>query len=203
MEARHSIYSNIVDSIISLIDAVEELKITFTCIEEKEKVEESKSVILKYSEDLRKNAENDTRRNCYSMDELSEKEARLHHRQMSTEVFGSSNIKVVGEQACPPSRVVQALKYLWSSPSIQQAYERRNEFQLIDSASYFLDDLDRVCTSDFEPTDDDILRTRVRTTGIVKIEFEFRHLMVIERTIFISLLSSYFILILLRGKYYF
>ena len=188
MEARYAIYSNIVESITSLINAVEDLKITSSCNEEKEKVEESKSVILKYSEDLRMNGEKDTRRNCHSMDELSEKEARLHQRQMSTEVFGSSNNKIVGEQVCPPNGVVQALKYLWSTPSIQQAYERRNEFQLIDSASYFLDDLDRVCTSDYEPTDDDVVRTRVRTTGIVKIEFEFRHLMVRELIIIIPIL---------------
>ena len=58
------------------------------------------------------------------------------------------------------------------------AYERRNEFQLMDSASYFLNDLDRVCAPDFEPTDDDVLRVRVRTTGIVKIEFEFRDMIV-------------------------
>ena len=36
----------------------------------------------------------------------------------------------------------------------------------------FLDDLDRICEEGYRPTDQDILRIRVATTGIVKITFE-------------------------------
>ena len=32
----------------------------------------------------------------------------------------------------------------------------------------------RLCTPDFVPSDQDVLRTRVKTTGIVKIEFEMK-----------------------------
>ena len=179
MEARYAIYSNIVESITNLINALEDLKIALSMNEDKAQMEESKSLIFKYSDMLQKNTETDTRRNCYSMDELSGKNSIPEKRQMSTEVFRSST-SCLGEldNICPPFEVIQALKYLWSTTSIQKAYERRNEFQLIDSAAYFMNDLDRVCTPDYEPTDDDVLRTRVRTTGIVKIEFEFRHLTV-------------------------
>ena len=179
MEARRAIYSNIVESIINLINALEDLNITPSVNDDKAKMEESKLLILKYSDMLPRSTENETRRNCYSMDELSGKPTLTEKRQMSTEVFRSSTSGFAElDNICPPYEVVLALKYLWSTTSIQKAYERRNEFQLIDSASYFMNDLDRVCMAEYEPTDDDVLRTRVRTTGIVKIEFEFRHLTV-------------------------
>ena len=49
-------------------------------------------------------------------------------------------------------------------------------FQLFDSAHYFLSDVERICSPDYQPTDQDVLRTRVASTGIVKVEFLVRHL---------------------------
>jgi len=40
----------------------------------------------------------------------------------------------------------------------------------------FLDDLDRLGASDYSPTEQDILRTRVKTTGIVEVHFNFKNL---------------------------
>ena len=158
---------------------MEDLKILPSQNEDRNKINESKSIVFKYFERLPLSYEKDNRRNCHSMDELSDPEStKPQQRQMSTDGFGSPTYQLQEDNCCPPTEVILALQYLWSTPSIRKAFERRNEFQLIDSASYFLDDLDRVCTPSFEPSDDDILRTRVRTTGIVKIEFEFRHLTV-------------------------
>ncbi len=38
----------------------------------------------------------------------------------------------------PPPKVAKAVASLWASPAVQRAYLRRNEFQLYDSAAYFL-----------------------------------------------------------------
>jgi len=40
----------------------------------------------------------------------------------------------------------------------------------------FLDSLSRIGTADYVPTEQDILRTRVKTTGIVEIQFDFKKL---------------------------
>lgn len=40
----------------------------------------------------------------------------------------------------------------------------------------FLDDLDRMGAKDYQPTEQDILRTRVKTTGIVEVHFSFKNL---------------------------
>jgi len=64
------------------------------------------------------------------------------------------------------------LKALWNDAGIQATYEQRSHYQLTDSTKYFCDRLDDICREDYIPTQDDVLRSRVRTTGIVENEFE-------------------------------
>ena len=59
---------------------------------------------------------------------------------------------------------------------LQVCFSRSNEYQLNDSAKYFLDDLDRIGEPDYLPTEQDVLRTRVKTTGIVETHFSFKNL---------------------------
>jgi len=65
---------------------------------------------------------------------------------------------------------------LWKEPAILAAYDRRAHFQLPDSASYFFLHVERVAHKEFVPTNDDILRARVRTTGIVENHFEMERI---------------------------
>ncbi|KAG5352786.1 hypothetical protein C0989_000448 [Termitomyces sp. Mn162] len=87
----------------------------------------------------------------------------------------------------------QDMGALWVDPTVKAVLKRRR-IRLEDSAglyvfpllwarnildvsrkfSSFLDDLDRIATKHYEPTDDDIVRARLRTLGIqeYKIEFE-------------------------------
>lgn len=63
---------------------------------------------------------------------------------------------------------------LWNDNGIKECYRRSNEFQLIDSAKYFLDRIKEVRTPDYRPSDQDILHCRKKTTGIHKIEFTMK-----------------------------
>ncbi len=67
-----------------------------------------------------------------------------------------------------------ALKRLWADSGVQICFERGNEYQINDSAKYFLDKMDEVNKPGFNPSDQDILRTRVRTTGIIEINFSLK-----------------------------
>ncbi|XP_022108705.1 guanine nucleotide-binding protein G(o) subunit alpha-like [Acanthaster planci] len=69
-----------------------------------------------------------------------------------------------------------ALMRLWSDMGIQECFNRSREYQLNDSAQYFLDSLDRIGSDDYLPNEQDILRTRVKTTGIVETHFTFKNL---------------------------
>nr|ANX14409.1 Gnao [Penaeus vannamei] len=72
--------------------------------------------------------------------------------------------------------LLAAMKRLWADTGVQECFGRSNEYQLNDSAKYFLDDLDRLGAKDYQPTEQDILRTRVKTTGIVEVHFSFKNL---------------------------
>ncbi|CAF0747918.1 unnamed protein product [Didymodactylos carnosus] len=74
------------------------------------------------------------------------------------------------------SELLQSMERLWSDSGVQQCFLRSNEYQLNDSAQYFLDQLYRIGSQDFLPNEQDILRTRVKTTGIVEINFSFKNL---------------------------
>ncbi|XP_063694234.1 guanine nucleotide-binding protein G(s) subunit alpha-like isoform X2 [Bolinopsis microptera] len=61
---------------------------------------------------------------------------------------------------------------LWNDPLIQECYDRSNEYQLIDSAKYFLDKVNVIRKDTYEPSDQDVLRCRVLTSGILETKFE-------------------------------
>jgi GTPase SAR1 family protein len=61
---------------------------------------------------------------------------------------------------------------LWGDPAIKTAFSRSNEFQLNDSAGYYFDAIDRLVQPDFIPTEQDVLRSRTKTTGIIETEFD-------------------------------
>ncbi|XP_023209628.1 G protein alpha q subunit-like isoform X3 [Centruroides sculpturatus] len=70
------------------------------------------------------------------------------------------------------NQYVEAIKSLWEDAGIQECYDRRREYQLTDSAKYYLSDLDRISATDYLPTQQDILRVRVPTTGIIEYPFD-------------------------------
>ncbi|KAM4754238.1 guanine nucleotide-binding protein G(q) subunit alpha isoform 1-T1 [Cyanocitta cristata] len=69
---------------------------------------------------------------------------------------------------------VNALRSLWNDPGIQECYDRRREYQLSDSTKYYLNDLDRIADSAYLPTQQDVLRVRVPTTGIIEYPFDLQ-----------------------------
>jgi len=64
------------------------------------------------------------------------------------------------------------IKCLWKDRGIQSAYTRRREYQLSDSTYYYMNDLERISQSNYVPTQQDILRVRVPTTGILEYPFD-------------------------------
>lgn len=61
---------------------------------------------------------------------------------------------------------------LWADSGVKECYSQSHEYQLLDSAKYFLDRVGEIRQPEYIPSDQDILRCRVVTTSIQHIEFE-------------------------------
>ncbi|KAG0185835.1 Guanine nucleotide-binding protein alpha-2 subunit [Apophysomyces sp. BC1034] len=69
--------------------------------------------------------------------------------------------------------LVGAISSMWNDPTtITCIEERANEFYLMDSASYFLEEIKRISLPDYVPTEQDVLRARLKSIGITEIKFE-------------------------------
>lgn len=68
-------------------------------------------------------------------------------------------------------KVATHIKTLWADQGVKECFALRARFQLQDSAKYFFDNVDRIAAKDYIPTEQDILRARVRTTGIIEQQF--------------------------------
>ncbi|KAB0392898.1 hypothetical protein E2I00_011124 [Balaenoptera physalus] len=72
--------------------------------------------------------------------------------------------------------LAEVIKRLWRDPGIQACFERASEYQLNDSAAYYLNDLDRIAAPGYVPNEQDVLHSRVKTTRITEIQFSFKDL---------------------------
>ncbi|KFO18569.1 Guanine nucleotide-binding protein G(t) subunit alpha-1 [Fukomys damarensis] len=80
------------------------------------------------------------------------------------------------EEGTMPKEMSDIIQRLWKDPGIQACFERASEYQLNDSAGYYLSDLERLVTPGYVPTEQDVLRSRVKTTGIIETQFSFKDL---------------------------
>ncbi|EEY14416.1 hypothetical protein ACHAP9_001280 [Verticillium nonalfalfae] len=75
-----------------------------------------------------------------------------------------------------PQEYLAPIKSLWVDTGVRQAIEKGNEFALHDNLAYFCDDVDRLWSETYVPTDQDLLRSRLRTTGITETVFDLGQL---------------------------
>jgi len=83
--------------------------------------------------------------------------------------YDEFNTKKEAEKLDPELALV--IKAMWEHASTKTVFERKSEYQLNDSADYYFNDVERISTEDYCPSEQDVLRSRVRTTGIVQSDF--------------------------------
>jgi len=97
--------------------------------------------------------------------------------------FTTANADPICERimALDPTRIPsfdckEDIEAMWADDGIQEAKRREKEFHLLDSAPYFLNQINRTFRDDFEINQQDILRSRITTTGIIETAFMKDHL---------------------------
>ena len=66
----------------------------------------------------------------------------------------------------------QLMTILWNDAAVQDCFSHSLQYQLNDSTSYFLNDLWRISNHDYVPNEQDVLKCRVRTSGINETSFQ-------------------------------
>lgn len=85
-------------------------------------------------------------------------EAQLHAKYISTNIVSDAELT---------EDLAKKVHTLWLDPGIQTVFSRRSEYWNLDATPYYLTELFRFATEDFDPTEEDVLMARIRTTGIV------------------------------------
>uniref|UniRef100_A0A8D0CSM7 Guanine nucleotide binding protein (G protein), alpha transducing activity polypeptide 2 n=1 Tax=Sander lucioperca TaxID=283035 RepID=A0A8D0CSM7_SANLU len=80
------------------------------------------------------------------------------------------------EEGTMPAELADVIMKLWKDSGVQASYDRAAEYQLNDSAGYYLNDMERIIKPDYLPTEQDVLRSRVKTTGIIEEQFSCKEL---------------------------
>uniref|UniRef100_A0A8C6PQA1 Guanine nucleotide binding protein (G protein), alpha inhibiting activity polypeptide 3 n=1 Tax=Nothobranchius furzeri TaxID=105023 RepID=A0A8C6PQA1_NOTFU len=146
------VYSNTLQSIMAIIRAMGRLKIDFE--------DPARAVSYQPSCDI----------NHHSIDFTV---AFIFLQDDARQLFALASTTEEGVMSAELSAVISRL---WSDSGVQGCFDRSREYQLNDSAPYYLNDLDRICEQNYIPTQQDVLRTRVKTTGIVETHFTFKDL---------------------------
>jgi len=69
--------------------------------------------------------------------------------------------------------MVDDIRQMLKDKGVSEALDRRSEYQLGDSTQYFFEHMEEYCRESYVPNDQDILRTRIKTTGVSEIAFDF------------------------------
>lgn len=95
----------------------------------------------------------------------------LESNNENAQIFKSYNKERLAHSIIDPQYEL-ILKELWSDGGIQKCYCRKNEYQLIDSAKYYLNKIEKILSPDYLPTEQDILRVRIQTSGVIEYSFK-------------------------------
>lgn len=83
----------------------------------------------------------------------------------------AQHILELGVDSDITGEIARDIEHLWSDAGIQATFDKRTRFQFPDSGPYFFDRVQQMITDDYIPDEQDVLRCRVRTTGIVETAF--------------------------------
>ncbi|KAJ0967658.1 hypothetical protein J5N97_024575 [Dioscorea zingiberensis] len=69
------------------------------------------------------------------------------------------------------SEMAKEIETLWNDAAVQETYYRGDILQIPVCAQYFMENLERFSDVNYVPTKEDVLYARVRTSGVVEIQF--------------------------------
>jgi GTPase SAR1 family protein len=88
---------------------------------------------------------------------------------LAERVLSLGSINILTEE------IAKIIEKIWSDEALKDLYQKAGKtFPMNDTANYFFDNLERFFQPDYIPSIDDILRVRVRSTGIEEADFNLK-----------------------------
>jgi GTPase SAR1 family protein len=81
--------------------------------------------------------------------------------------------KIEDDTVITPELAIK-INNLWNDGGIKTTYERRALFQLLDTCPYFFEKAEEIAAAKYVPSMEDVVKCRVRTTGIIETFFGIR-----------------------------
>ncbi|KAF8512067.1 guanine nucleotide binding protein, alpha subunit [Gautieria morchelliformis] len=104
---------------------------------------------------------------------------RFITRLRGTKADDQSSIELNGNGVLEKDEAMEILisrksyiQQLWNSPVVQELLYRKG-VRLEESPGFFMNDLDRILAEGYEPSDEDVMRARLRTMGVQEHKFCF------------------------------
>ncbi|KAI7871898.1 heterotrimeric G-protein alpha subunit, GPA3-like protein [Spinellus fusiger] len=94
--------------------------------------------------------------------------------QWSDNKHHAKQILGYGVDASQPleSEIVHSIQSLWEDPAVlRMINEKGSQFYMMDTASYFFNEMDRIGAREYQPTTQDVLCARLKTSGILETRF--------------------------------
>ena len=167
-EKVNDIKSNIRDSILSILDAMQIFHIKFendNINESREFIYENIHLFLLNTSSIHINSNNN---NHKLKDTINTTASIISNNNMIT---NNNSRKLSNTTENIIIKLWDSIEEVWKDNNVKKCAKRGNEFHLIDSAQYFLDRINIIRQKDYTPDDQDILRCRVLTTGILETQF--------------------------------
>jgi len=87
----------------------------------------------------------------------------------------ADNIEKLPIDAALTPEVGKDIKILWADPAIKETHRTRATLAINDSAPFFFEQIDRIASPDYVPTEQDFISARIPTTGIRSITFPIQN----------------------------
>jgi len=131
-----------------------------------------KQMNMVYGKGLNEHDRMDYRRHVWTnivegMQELCDGVENLHLKHLLQAVDEFDAIPELRANAALTPEIGAAIAKLWQDPAIQAAWERRSELQVIETTKSYFDRIVDIARDDYIPSTEDVILSRVRSTGIV------------------------------------
>ncbi|KAJ3451497.1 guanine nucleotide-binding protein g(o) subunit alpha [Anaeramoeba flamelloides] len=70
----------------------------------------------------------------------------------------------------------KVIKFLWKDPNVKRAFQLRSVLQIPETHGYYLNNIDRITEENYVPSETDILKCRIPTTGVNTVDFNLEGL---------------------------